>query len=351
VCPPSYYFDVPIASPEEYRSILDNARSGSYAIPAINVTSSSTVLAAMEGFAEASSDGIIQVSYGGAEFASGQSNKSMTVGATALAEFAHAVADQYPVRFALHTDHCPPDRVDGFIRPLIEVSRARHERHGGPVFQSHMLDASELPMEENLALADELLDKCSELDIILELEIGIVGGVEDTTDNTSVDRSKLYTSPEDMVLVSEVLGTFDRGRYLLAAVFGNVHGVYKPGSVSLDPTILRDGQLAVERQFGPGARHYLVFHGGSGSSLDEIHEAIGYGVVKMNIDTDCQYAYTRPIADHMLSNYSGVLKVDGEVGDKKAYDPRSYMRKAESGMSARVVEACQQLKSDGKTIA
>jgi fructose-bisphosphate aldolase, class II len=308
------------------------------------------MLAAMEGFSEAASDGIIQISYGGAEFASGQSNKNMSVGAVALAEFGHVVADQYPVKFALHTDHCPPDRVDGFIRPLIEVSRAGLAERGAPLFQSHMLDASELPMDENLELAAELLGKCAELDIILELEIGIVGGVEDASDNTDVDRSKLYTSPEDMVLVSERLGTFDQGAYLLAAVFGNVHGVYKPGSVTLDPKILRDGQEAVEKKFGAAARHYLVFHGGSGSSLEEIHEAISYGVVKMNIDTDCQYAYTRPIAGHMFANYDGVLKVDTEVGDKKTYDPRSYMRMGEAGMAARVVEACTHLKSVGKTI-
>jgi fructose-bisphosphate aldolase class II len=205
-------------------------------------------------------------------------------------------------------------------------------------------------MEENLALAAELLEKCAALDIVLELEIGIVGGVEDASDNTDIDRSRMYTSPEDMVRVSEVLGTFDKGIYLLAAVFGNVHGAYKPGAVQLDPTILRDGQKAVEERFGADSRHYLVFHGGSGSSLDEIHETLGYGVVKMNVDTDCQYAYTRPIVEHMFTNYDGVLKVDGEVGDKKTYDPRTYMRKAESGMAARVVEACVQLRSDGKTI-
>jgi fructose-bisphosphate aldolase class II len=307
------------------------------------------MVAAFEGFCEAESDGIVQVSHGGAEFASGQSNKSMKVGAVALAEFAHAVADQYPINIALHTDHCTPDRVDGFIRPLLEVSRDTLANRGGPLFQSHMLDASVLPMEENLALAAELLEECASLDIVLELEIGIVGGVEDATDNTDVDRSKMYTSPEDMVRVSEVLGTFDKGIYLLAAVFGNVHGAYKPGAVQLDPTILRDGQQAVEERFGADSRHYLVFHGGSGSSLDEIHETLGYGVVKMNVDTDCQYAYTRPIVDHMFTNYSGVLKVDGEVGDKKTYDPRTYMRKAESGMAARVVEACVQLRSDGRT--
>jgi fructose-bisphosphate aldolase class II len=274
----------------------------------------------------------------------------MPIGATALAEFAGVVAEQYPVNAALHTDHCPPDRVDGYIRPLLEESRRRKTEGKDPVFQSHMLDASELPMDDNLTLARELLDLCAEVDVILELEIGIVGGVEDATDNEGVDRAKLYTSPEDMVRVSEVLGTFDKGRYLLAAVFGNVHGVYKPGAVKLDPTILRDGQAAVTERFGDEARHYLVFHGGSGSSLEEIHETLGYGVIKMNIDTDCQYAYTRPIVDHVMKSYDGVLKVDGEVGDKKTYDPRSYMKKAEVGMAARVVEAAEQLLSAGKTI-
>jgi fructose-bisphosphate aldolase class II len=341
---------MPIATPEKYRAMLDAAREGSFALPAINVTSSTTILAALEGLSEAGSDGILQVSYGGGEFASGQSNKSMPVGATALAEFAGVVAPQYPVNVALHTDHCPPDRVDGYIRPLLEETRRRKADGTGPVFQSHMLDASELPMEDNLALARELLDLCAELDVVLELEIGIVGGVEDAADNEDVDRAKLYTSPEDMVRVSEVLGTFDKGRYLLAAVFGNVHGVYKPGAVRLDPTILREGQAAVTERFGEDARHYLVFHGGSGSSLDEIHETLGYGVIKMNIDTDCQYAYTRPIVDHVMKSYDGVLKVDGEVGDKKTYDPRSYMKKAEVGMAARVVEAAEQLLSAGKTI-
>jgi fructose-bisphosphate aldolase class II len=274
----------------------------------------------------------------------------MPIGAIALAEFAGVVASQYPVNVALHTDHCPPGRVDGYIRPLLEESRRRRESGKGPVFQSHMLDASDLPMEDNLALAQELLALCAELDVILELEIGIVGGVEDASDNEDVDRAKLYTSPEDMVRVSEVLGTFDKGLYLLAAVFGNVHGVYKPGAVKLDPTILRDGQAAVAGRFGDDARHYLVFHGGSGSTVEEIHETLGYGVVKMNIDTDCQYAYTRPIVDHMMRSYDGVLKVDGEVGDKKSYDPRSYMKKAEVGMAARVVEAAEQLLSAGESI-
>jgi fructose-bisphosphate aldolase, class II len=330
--------------------MLDSARSKGYALPAINVSSSTTVLAALEGFSKAESDGIVQVSYGGGEFASGQTHKDMAVGAHALAEFAAVVAPQYPANVALHTDHCPPDRVDGFIRPLLALSAERRSAGLGPLFQSHMLDASSIPMEENLALADELLDLCADLDIVLELEIGIVGGVEDATDHEGIDRSKLYTSPEDMVRVSEVLGTFDRGRYLLAAVFGNVHGVYKPGAVQLDPKILGDGQAAVAERFGEHARHFLVFHGGSGSTLDEVHQAIGYGVVKMNIDTDTQYAYTRPIADHMMRNYDGVLKIDGEVGAKKVYDPRSYMKSAETGMTSRVVEAAQMLMSAGNTV-
>lgn len=341
---------MPVVSPEKYKEMYRAARTAAYAYPAVNVTSSSTVLAALEGFSEAESDGIIQISYGGAEFASGQSNNSMPIGARAIAEYANVVAEQYPANVALHTDHCAPDRVDGFIRPLLEMSRQRIAEGLGPLYQSHMLDASAIPMEENLALASELLDLCSELDVILELEIGIVGGVEDTTDNEDVDREKLYTSPDDMVRVSEVLGTFDRGFYTLAAVFGNVHGVYKPGAVQLDPKILRDGQAAVAERFGESAQHYLVFHGGSGSSLEEIHETLGYGVVKMNVDTDNQYAYTRPIVDHVMTNYDGVLKLDGDVGNKKVYDPRSYLRKAEKGMTARVVMACEQLKSAGRTL-
>ncbi len=341
---------MPIATPEKYRAMLDAARVGEFAFPAINVTSSETLHAALAGFAEAESDGIVQVSTGGAEFLSGLRNKDMPLGAAALAEFAGVAAAAYPVNIALHTDHCQPEKVDSYIRPLLAMSRERRSKGLAPLFQSHMLDASELPLEENLALASELLDECADVDIILELEIGIVGGVEDAIDNEDIDREKLYTSPTDMVRTAEVLGTGERGRYLLAAVFGNVHGVYKPGAVQLRPTILRDGQAAMEDRFGPDGRHFLVFHGGSGSTLAEVHETLGYGVVKMNIDTDCQYAFTRPIADHMLSNYSGVLKVDGEVGDKKIYDPRSYMKKAEASMTARVTQACVDLRSTGQAI-
>ena len=340
---------MPIANPSQYLEMLEAARSGGYAYPAINVTSSETLNAALAGFAEAGSDGIIQVSTSGGQFLSGTRVGDMALGAQALAEFAHTVAARYPMLIALHTDHCQPDRVDDLIRPLLAESHRRRAGGLGPLFQSHMLDASALPLEENLTLAARLLDECAALEVLLELEIGIVGGVEDTMDHTGVDRRKLYTTPEDMVAVAERLGVGDRGGYLLAAVFGNVHGVYKPGKVQLRPTILRDGQRATEERFG--YRHYLVFHGGSGSSLDEIRETVGYGVVKMNIDTDTQYAFTRPVAGHMLTNYSGVLKVDGEVGNKKVYDPRSYMKKAQQAMAERVIRACTELGSAGRSIA
>ncbi len=341
---------MPIATPATYRSMLDSARAGGYAFPAINVTSSETLHAALKGFADAESDGIVQVSTGGAEFLSGLFNRDMPLGAAALAEFAYVVAEKYPVNIALHTDHCQPEKVDSYIRPLLELSRRRRSSGAGPLFQSHMLDASELPLEENLTLASALLDECAALNIILELEIGIVGGIEDTTDNEDIDKSKLYTSPADMVRTAEVLGTGERGRYLLAAVFGNVHGVYKPGAVQLRPSILDDGQRAMEDKYGEAGRHLLVFHGGSGSTLAEIHETLGYGVVKMNVDTDTQYAFTRPLVDHMMTNYAGVLKVDGDVGDKKTYDPRAYMKKAEASMADRVAQACADLRSAGQTI-
>ena len=339
---------MPIASTETYRAMLQLARERGFAYPAINVTGTESLNGALAGFAEAESDGIVQVSTGGAEFLSGTRVKEMPIGAAGLAEFAAVVAERYPVNIALHTDHCQPEKVDTYIRPLLAMSGARVKRGEGPLFQSHMLDASMLPLEENLSLAAELADECERVGSILELEIGIVGGKEDAMDHEGVERSKLYTTPEDMVRTAEVLGLPTDRLYLLAAVFGNVHGVYKPGAVQLRPEILRDGQKAMKERFDTD--HFLVFHGGSGSSLDEIHETLGYGVVKMNIDTDTQYAFTRPIADHMLSNYRGVLKVDGDVGDKSKYDPRSYLKAAETAMATRVTEACSDLKSAGQTL-
>ncbi len=336
---------MPIATPEVYAHMLDRAKAGGFAYPAINVTSSQTLHAALRGFAEANSDGIVQVSTGGAEFLSGASVKNMVVGASALAAFAHEVADAYPVTVALHTDHCPKDKLDGFMRPLIAISQQRVDAGGLPLFQSHMWDGSAVELEENIRIADELLAACSAAHIVMEMEIGVVGGEEDGVANEI--NEKLYTHPADALRVAEVLGTGEKGRYLLAATFGNVHGVYKPGNVKLTPTILKDIQDEVGAKVGKERPFDLVFHGGSGSALEEIRETLGYGVVKMNVDTDTQYAYTRPIADHMLKNYDGVLKVDGEVGDKKVYDPRSYGKTAEAAMAARVVVACEDLRSAG----
>jgi fructose-bisphosphate aldolase class II len=336
---------MPIATPEVYAEMLDRAAASGFAYPAINVTSSETINAAVKGFADAGSDGIIQVSTGGAEFASGTGVKDMVSGAVALAEFAHVVAAKYPVNVALHTDHCQKEKLDSYVRPLLALSRERVDRGGNPLFQSHMWDGSAVPLEENLQVAAELLEQAAAANIVLEIEIGVVGGEEDGV--VGEMNEKLYTTPEDALRTAEVLGTGENGRYLLAATFGNVHGVYKPGNVKLRPDILREIQEAVGEKVGKPKPFLLVFHGGSGSLLEEIREAVSYGVVKMNVDTDTQYAFTRPLAGHMFTNYDGVLKVDGEVGNKKAYDPRSYLKLAETGMAARVVKACEDLLSAG----
>jgi fructose-bisphosphate aldolase class II len=337
---------MPVATPEVYAQMLDRAKAGAYAYPAINVTSSQTLNAALQGFAEAGSDGIVQISTGGAEYLSGATVKDMVVGAQALAEFAHHVAKKYPIQIALHTDHCPKDKLDGYMRPLIAISQQRVAEGREPLFQSHMWDGSAVELEENLKIARELLEQCAKAKIIMELEIGVVGGEEDGVANEI--NEKLYTTPGDAMRTYEVLGANGEvGRYILAATFGNVHGVYKPGNVKLRPEILKDLQDEVAKLVGRDKPFDLVFHGGSGSELSEIREALSYGVVKMNVDTDTQYAFTREIAGHMFTNYDGVLKVDGEVGNKKAYDPRSYLKLAEVGMAARVQRACEDLLSAG----
>ncbi len=340
---------MPIATPEVYADMLDRAKAGAFAYPAINVTSSQTLNAALRGFADAGSDGIVQISTGGAEYLSGPGVKDMVLGAQALAEYAHHVAKAYPVSIALHTDHCPKDKLDGYMRPLVAISKERVDAGREPLFQSHMWDGSAVELEENLQIADDLLSQCAAARIVMELEIGVVGGEED---GVAADiNDKLYTTPGDAMRTAEVLGTGERGRYILAATFGNVHGVYKPGNVKLRPSILRDIQEEVGAKVGREKPFDLVFHGGSGSDLAEIRETLDYGVVKMNVDTDTQYAFTRPVADHMLRNYDGVLKVDAEVGNKKQYDPRSWGKAAEAGMAARVVEACEALRSAGTSAA
>jgi fructose-bisphosphate aldolase, class II len=338
---------MPIATPEVYAQMLDRAKEHGFAYPAINVTSSQTLNAALRGFADADSDGIIQVSTGGAEYLSG-AVKDMVTGAVALAHFARSVAVKYPVNIALHTDHCPMDKLDGYMRPLVALSKERVARGDEPLFQSHMWDGSAVPLAENLAIASDLLSECAQAHVVMEMEIGVVGGEEDGV--VGAINEKLYSTPQDALAVAEALGLGERGRYILAATFGNVHGVYKPGHVTLRPSILNDIQEAVGAKYGQDKPFDLVFHGGSGSALAEIREAISYGVVKMNVDTDTQYAFTRPVAAHMFTHYDGVLKIDGEVGDKKAYDPRSYGKAGEASMAARVVEACEDLMSAGQRL-
>ncbi len=339
---------MPIATPEVYADMLDRAKAGAFAYPAINVTSSQTLNAALRGFADAESDGIIQVSTGGAEYLSGPTVKDMITGSVAFAAFAREVAKKFPVNVALHTDHCPKNKLDGFVRPLLRISQERVQAGDPPLFQSHMWDGSAVPLEENLQLAEELLEQARQAKVVLEIEVGVVGGEEDGVVGEIND--KLYTTPGDGLATAEALGLGEKGRYLTALTFGNVHGVYKPGNVKLRPEILKEIQEAVGAKHGVQKPFDLVFHGGSGSSLEEIHAALDYGVVKMNVDTDTQYAFTRPVVDHMLRNYDGVLKLDGEVGNKKLYDPRTWGKAAEAGLSARVVEACQALRSAGTTL-
>ncbi len=339
---------MPIATPEVYAQMIDRAKEHGFAYPAINVTSSQTLSAALRGFAEAGSDGIVQVSTGGAEYLSGQAVKDMVTGAEALAHFARAVAAKYPVHVALHTDHCPKDKLDGYMRPLLQISAERVARGEEPLFQSHMWDGSAVPLAENLEIAQDLLKKCADAHVVMEMEIGVVGGEEDGV--VGEINEKLYSTPDDALATAEALGLGEHGRYILAATFGNVHGVYKPGHVRLRPSVLKEIQDAVGSRYGQDKPFDLVFHGGSGSALEDIREAISYGVVKMNVDTDTQYAFTRPVAGHMFTNYDGVLKVDGDVGSKKAYDPRTWGKAGEASMSARVVQACQDLMSAGKKL-
>ncbi|GAB3996637.1 class II fructose-bisphosphate aldolase [Glycomyces albus] len=339
---------MPIATPEVYNEMLDRAKQQSFAYPAINVTSTQTLNAALAAFAEAESDGIVQVSTGGAQYLSGPTVKNMVTGATALAAAAHEIAKNYPVNIALHTDHCPKDNLDKFVRPLLAISEERVARGENPLFQSHMWDGSAVPLKENLEIAQELIERTAKANIVLEVEIGVVGGEEDGVE--AEINEKLYTSVADARATVEALGTGEKGRYMSALTFGNVHGVYKPGNVRLRPEILKEIQDEIGAETGKDKPFDLVFHGGSGSTAQEISDAVDYGVVKMNIDTDTQYAFTRPIVDHIFRNYDGVLKVEGEVGNKKAYDPRAYGKLAEAGMAGRIVEACQQLRSAGNKI-
>ena len=337
---------MPIATPDQYAAMLDRAKAAGFAYPAINVSSSQTLNAALQGLAEAESDGIIQVTTGGADYFAGHTVKARATGAIAFARFAREVAASYPITVALHTDHCPKDALDGFVNPLIAASEEEIRAGREPLFQSHMWDGSAVPLKENLEIAQAMLAKTRAINAILEVEIGVVGGEEDGVSHDINDN--LYTTVDDAIATVEALGLGENGRYMAAMTFGNVHGVYKPGNVKLRPELLKEIQEGVRAKFSTEAKPFdLVFHGGSGSTEAEIAQAVANGVIKMNIDTDTQYAFTRSIADTVFTNYSGVLKVDGEVGNKKIYDPRAWGKIAETAMAERVVQATQQLGSAG----
>ena len=337
---------MPIATPDQYAQMLDRAKSEGFAYPAINVSSSQTVNAVLQGLTEAGSDGIIQVTTGGADYFAGQSVKARASGALAMAAFVHEAAKNYPITVALHTDHGPKDALDGFVMPLLDASAEAIKQGGEPIFQSHMWDGSAVPLDENLEIAKQIIARTKANNQILEVEIGVVGGEEDGVAHEI--NEQLYTTLDDAIATVEALGLGDQGRYMAALTFGNVHGVYKPGNVKLRPALLGEIQEGLAAKYGTGPKPLdLVFHGGSGSTPDEIAEAVRNGVIKMNIDTDTQYAFTREVAGWMFANYDGVLKVDGEVGNKKAYDPRSWGKKAESAMAARVVAATKELGSFG----
>lgn len=341
---------MPVVNYDQYKTMLETAYKNKYAYPAFNVSSVETANAVLEGLAEAQSDGIVQVSTGGGEFASGNSIKDMALGAMTLAQHVHLVAKKYNIFVALHTDHCKASKLDAFVLPLIDETEKRRARGECNLFNSHMFDGSDIPLGKNIEIATDLIKRCAKNQIILEVEAGVVGGEEDGENNSNVANEKLYSTPEDMIRFYEALGSVPDATYLLAATFGNVHGVYKPGNVKLRPKVLLEGQQALKAKYGDDAKFMFVFHGGSGSEKADIHETLGYGCIKMNIDTDTQYAFTRPIVEHMFKNYDGVLKIEGDVGNKKVYDPRSYLKAGEAGMAKRVVEACQDLNSVGKTL-
>ena len=337
---------MPVATPDQYAEMLDKAKTRGFAYPAINVSSSATINSVLQGLSEAGSDGILQVTTGGADYFAGQTVKARASGALAFAAFATEVAKNYPVTIALHTDHCPKDALDGFVFPLIAASESEVKAGRNPIFQSHMWDGSAVPLAENLELAREILPRMKAINSILEVEIGVVGGEEDGVSHDINEH--LYTTLDDAIATVEALGLGENGRYMAALTFGNVHGVYKPGNVRLKPELLGEIQAGLAKKFGTGPKPLdLVFHGGSGSSDEEIAIAVSHGVVKMNIDTDTQYAFSRSLADTVLRNYDGFLKVDGEVGNKQVYDPRSWGKIAETAMAARVVEATRQLGSAG----
>lgn len=347
-----------VATGEDYKTLIAACKAGGYALPAVNVTNTNTINAVLEAAAKAKADVIIQLSNGGAEAFIGkgfpESSKAKVLGAIAAAQYVHTVAKYYGVCVGLHTDHANKELIP-WVEGLVEAGEAHFKSTGKPLFSSHMLDLSEEPIDWNLGQCERLLRRMAPLGMSLELELGVTGGEEDGVGHAheGADNPKLYTQPEDVLQAFERLTPI--GHFSVAASFGNVHGVYAPGNVKLRPEILKNSQMLVTEKKGTAKNPLnLVFHGGSGSEKEKIAEAVGYGVFKMNIDTDTQFAFSKPIGDFVKKNPKAFeFQIDPVDGTpyKKLYDPRKYLRLAEQGIVERLQEAFKDLGSAGKTAA
>lgn len=352
----AYTFKPGVASGDEVQEIFRYAKERGFALPAVNVTSTSTVNAVLETAAKLKSPVIIQFSNGGAHYFAGkglknENEKAAIAGGISGAKHVHALAELYGVTVILHTDHCAKNLLP-WVDGLLEAGEAFYKETGKPLYSSHMLDLSEEPIQENIEICKDYLTRMSKIGMTLEIELGITGGEEDGVDNSHVDVSKLYTQPEDVAYAYEELMKVSP-RFTIAAAFGNVHGVYKPGNVKLTPTILRDSQEYVQVKFNTSSNPVdFVFHGGSGSTLEEIREAISYGVIKMNIDTDLQFAFTEGVRDYMVNNIDYLrTQIGNPDGDdkpnKKYYDPRKWLREGELTFVKRLEQSFADLNNVG----
>lgn len=341
-----------VATGKQVQEIFNHAKAKGYALPGVNVVGSNSINGVLETAAELNSPVIVQFSNGGAQFNAGkglsnENQKAAVLGAATGAKHVHDLAEAYGATVILHTDHCAKKLLP-WIDGLLDEGEKFYKEHGKPLFSSHMIDLSEEPLEENIETCKKYLERMSKMDMTLEIELGVTGGEEDGVDNTDIDSSKLYTQPEEVAYAYEELKKVS-DQFTIAAAFGNVHGVYKPGNVKLTPKILKNSQEYVSEKYGVEHNHIdFVFHGGSGSTVEEIREAIGYGVVKMNIDTDLQYAFMEGIRDYFNAN-SEYLKAqignpDGnDVPNKKYYDPRKWLREAEVTFVERLKKAFEDL--------
>src|SRR6056297_170299 len=341
-----------VATGDQVQAIFNHAKENGYALPAVNVIGSDSINAVMETAATLNAPVIIQFSNGGAQFNAGkglsnEDQKAAILGGIAGAKHVHQLAEAYGASVILHTDHCAKKLLP-WIDGLLDASEKHYKETGKSLFSSHMIDLSEEPLEENIEICKEYLKRMSKMDMTLEIELGITGGEEDGVDNTDVDDSKLYTQPEEVAFAYEELSKVSP-RFTIAAAFGNVHGVYKPGNVKLTPKILKNSQEFITEKYGVEHNHIdFVFHGGSGSTLEEIREAIGYGVIKMNIDTDLQYAFLEGVRDYIQGKKDYLqTQIGNPDGDdqpnKKFYDPRVWLREGEKTFMARLKKAFEDL--------